>query len=118
MDETQDVFTLEQVCIWIRYVDETDLGVREDFVGFHDIIGNTAIELHDILNKSINNIGLDMQNCRGQAYDGASNVSGHISGLQTLVWRHNPKALYSHCAGHNLNLVLNDVAKEVSQWIT
>ena len=56
-----------------------------------------------------------MQNCRGQAYDGASNVSGHKSGLQTLVRGHYPKALNSHCAGHNLSLVLNDAAKEVRQ---
>ena len=56
-----------------------------------------------------------MQNCRGQAYDGAYNVYGHKSGLQTLVRGHYPKALYSHCAGHNHNLVLNDVAKEVRQ---
>ena len=56
-----------------------------------------------------------MQNCRGQAYDGAANVSGHVSGLQTLVRSHYPKALYSHCLGHNLNLVLNHVAKEVRQ---
>ena len=114
MDETQDISTLEQVCICIRYIDESDLSVREDFVGFHDIIGTTAVELYDII-KTINNLGLDMQNCRGQAYDGASNVSGHVSGLQTLVRSQYPKALYSHCAGHNLNLVLNDVAKEVRQ---
>ena len=115
MDETQDISTLEQVCICIRYIDESDLSVREDFVGFHDIIGTTAVELYDMLIKTINNLGLDMQNCRGQAYDGASNVSGHVSGLQTLVRSQYPKALYSHCAGHNLNLVLNDVAKEVRQ---
>ena len=53
-----------------------------------------------------------MENCRGQAYDRASNVSG----LLTLVRNHHPKALHSHCAGHNQNLVLNDVAKEVRQW--
>ena len=71
MDETQDVATLEQVCIRMRFVDDT---VREDFVGFHDIIGTTAVELYDLLIKSFNNLGLEMQNCRGQAYDGASNV--------------------------------------------
>ena len=43
MDETQDVATLEQVCICMRYADDTDLSVREDFVGFHDIIGTTAV---------------------------------------------------------------------------
>ena len=110
MDETQDISTLEQVCICIRYVDESDLSVREDFLGFH-----RALELYDILIKTINNLCLDMQNCRGQAYDGASNVSGHVSGLQTLVRSHYPKALYFHGTGHNLNLVLNDVAKEVRQ---
>ena len=57
----------EQVCICMRYVDDTELSVREDFVGFHDIIGTTAVELYDLLIKSINNLGLKMQ-----AYDGAS----------------------------------------------
>ena len=115
MDETQDISTLEQVCICMRYVDDSDLSVREDFLGFHNIVGTTAVELYKILTKTIKTLGLDMENCRGQAYDGASNVSGHVSGLQTLVRNHHPKALYSHCAGHNLNLVLNDVAKEVRQ---
>ena len=38
-------------------------------------------------------------------------VCRHQLGLRS----HYPKALYSHCAGHNLNLALNDVAKEVCQ---
>ena len=81
--------------------------VWEDFAVFHDIIGTTAVEIYGILIKTINKLGLDMQNCRGQAYDGAANVSGHVSSSQTLVRSHYPKALYSHCLGHNLNLVLN-----------
>ena len=85
MDETQDISTLEQVCICTRYVDESDLYVWEVSVGFHDIIGTTAVELYGILIKTINKLGLDMQNCRGQAYDGAANVSGHVSSSQTLV---------------------------------
>ena len=76
MDETQDISTLEQVCICIRYVDESDLSVWEDLLGFHDIIGTTDVEFYDILTKTINNLGLEMQTCRSQAYDGASNVSG------------------------------------------
>ena len=31
MDETQDISTLEQVCICMRYVDDSDPSVREDF---------------------------------------------------------------------------------------
>ena len=63
MDEIQDISTLEQVCICIRYVDESDLSVREVFLGFHNIIGTTALELYDTLIKTINNLCLDMQNC-------------------------------------------------------
>ena len=58
MDETQDISTLEQVCICTRYVDESDLNVREVSVGFHDIIGTTAVELYGILIKTINKLGL------------------------------------------------------------
>ena len=64
MDETQDISSLEQVCICMRYVDDSDLSVREDFLGFHDIIGTTAVELYEIPTKTINPLGLDMENCR------------------------------------------------------
>ncbi|KAF2890106.1 hypothetical protein ILUMI_16067, partial [Ignelater luminosus] len=32
--------------------------------------------------NSIENMSLDVQNCRGQSYDNASNMPGHYSGLQ------------------------------------
>ena len=59
MDETQDISTLEQVFICMRYVDYSDLSVREDFFGFNNIIGATAVELYEILTKTINTLGLD-----------------------------------------------------------
>ena len=95
----------------MKYADNSDLSVREDFLEFHDIIGATAVEFYEILTKMINSLGLDMENSRGQAYDGASNVYG----LQTLARSHHLKALYSHCGDQNLNLVMNYVAKEVRQ---
>ena len=54
----------------------------------------TVVKLYDILIKTINNLGLDLQNFRGQAYDGATNVSG----LHTLVKSQYLKALFSHYA--------------------
>ena len=41
----------------MRYVDETGLSVRKDFVGLHDINGTTAVELYDLLINSFNNLG-------------------------------------------------------------
>lgn len=45
---------------------------------------------------------------RGQCYDGANNISGHYTGLQTRVREKEPRAYYTHCVGHNLNLVALD----------
>ena len=41
-----------------------------------------------------------------QAYDGASVMSGHISGVQRLLREDYPFAYFFHCAAHRLNLVL------------
>ena len=43
----------------------------------------------------------------GQGYDGASNMSGHVSGVQARVKEKLPGARYfTHCANHCLNLVV------------
>jgi len=43
---------------------------------------------------------------RGQGYDGAANMSGQKSGVQKLIPDQQPKAMYTHCAGHSLNLAI------------
>jgi len=43
----------------------------------------------------------------GQGYDGASNMSGHIKGVQTIIRNKYPKALYVHCVAHTLNLAVS-----------
>ena len=50
--------------------------------------------------------------CRGQAYDGASNMSGIRNGVQALFKQEENKALSVHCLAHNLNLCLQDVSRK------
>ena len=40
-------------------------------------------------------------------------MAGKINGLQQKMIQENPKALYFHCAGHQLNLVCQDACTEV-----
>ena len=47
-----------------------------------------------------------LENCRGQAYDGAANMSGHVSGLAKRIQDDSLSVLYIHCHSHNLSLVL------------
>ncbi|XP_066941006.1 zinc finger MYM-type protein 1-like [Macrobrachium rosenbergii] len=63
-----------------------------------------------------NNLNID--DMRGQGYDGAANMSGIYNGLQSRLQRQNPKALYVHCHAHCLNLVLVESAKSSIQFIT
>ena len=49
-----------------------------------------------------------------QTYDGASVMSGHISGVQTLVHHDYPFAYFFHCAAHRLNLVLCQSASSIA----
>ena len=37
-----------------------------------------------------------------QTYDGASVMSGHIGGVQTLMHQQYPFAYFVHCAAHTL----------------
>ena len=51
-------------------------------------------------------LGLSLNELRGQGYDGASTISGEKSGVQKRIRDIQPKALYTHCAGHSLNLAI------------
>ncbi|CAI6375694.1 unnamed protein product [Macrosiphum euphorbiae] len=86
VDETQDLSYHEQVSIYIRYVDQ-------HFVP------------HEVF--------LDLNNVRGQCYDGAASMRGSYSGVQSRIKEENPLALYVHCYAHILNLCIVDLAKSV-----
>ncbi|CAL1672073.1 unnamed protein product [Lasius platythorax] len=55
----------------------------------------------------------DIHNCVAQAYDGANVMSGHCKGVQSLLKKEVPQAVYVHCFNHILNLVIVDVCKAI-----
>ncbi len=60
--------------------------------------------------------GLDYRsNLVGQAYNGASIMSGKHSGVQSHIQDMAKQAFYVHCSAHCLNLVLVDTVKAVPQ---
>ena len=62
--------------------------------------------LASVLNRT--DLTSSNDNCRGQGYDGADAVAGHINGLSANIFHLNEKALYIHCYSHPLNLVVSD----------
>ncbi|KAJ8880726.1 hypothetical protein PR048_017196 [Dryococelus australis] len=56
-----------------------------------------------------------IQDLGGQCYDGGSNMSGAVKGVQAIITEKQPNAQYYHCASHSLNLALQDCVKNISQ---
>jgi hypothetical protein len=67
--------------------------------------------LFDVLQNELQNLGLDIDNVRGQGYDNGSNMKGKNQGVQKKLLDITPRAFYSACGCHSLNLTLCDMAK-------
>ncbi|CAG4963065.1 unnamed protein product [Parnassius apollo] len=103
VDSTPDITHLDQLTFTVRYV--TDQGPIERFLMFVPIEGHNAEYLTEVVVKFFKDNDIDINDCRGQSYDNASNMSGRYSGLQTRIREINKYADYIPCAGHSLNLV-------------
>lgn len=89
----------------IRWVDRSfDI---QDVIGMvHDITSATlATVIKDVLIRCV--ILLDL--CRGQAYDGAASMIGHLSGVAKQLQSEQPFAIKVHCLAHSLK---QDTAKK------
>ena len=53
-----------------------------------------------------------LSSCRGQAYDGASNMAGWKSGVATRIANEEPLAIHVHCLAHCVNLCIQDVISQ------
>lgn len=106
IDSTPDVSHTDQLAIVIRYVhSETGLPV-ERFLKFISNPGHKAEDLFTAVTKVMNDLNIDLTNCRGQSYDNAANMAGMYNGLQTKIKdRVAPSADFVPCAAHSLNLV-------------
>ena len=89
--------------ICFRYGDD-HLEVHEEFVGLYrceNIAANTIVK---VLKDSLLHFNLQLSRCRGQCYDGGSNMVGSKNGVKAQILRDEPRALLTHCYGHCLSL--------------
>ncbi|XP_024195986.1 zinc finger MYM-type protein 1-like [Rosa chinensis] len=101
------------MAIIFRYVDKNGC-VIERFIGIEHVANTTAITLKEAIDALLCKHGLSISSLRGQGFDGASNMSGELNGLKTLILRENSNAFYVHCFAHQLQLALVAVAKKQS----
>ena len=81
--------------------------IREEFVFFSECsYGLSGQSLYRTIKEFFVLVDIDISDCRGQGYDGAGAVAGKNQGLSAHALRVNPKALYTHCSCHRLNLAV------------
>ena len=110
VDETTDISNIEQLVFCIRFVDD-DLHCHEEFIGLHSMENTSAETITHTIEDILLRLSLPLQKCRGQCYDGASSMSGCKTGVSTSLLRKEPRALYTHCYGHALNLAIQESSK-------
>ena len=90
--------------ICIRWISNGGLEVHEDVIGLYVIDDISAAIIVQAIRDALVRMNLRLSKCRGQCYNGASNMSGPKSGVAKKLRDEEPRALYLHCHGHALNL--------------
>ena len=109
-DEALDNSNKEQLCITIRWVDDA-FDIHEDPVELIDVPKTDSDTLTTLIKDCLLRFSLPLSQCRGQAYDGASNMSGYISGVAARIQEIEHTAIYVHCLAHSTNLCLQTLAR-------
>ena len=86
-DETIDTSNNEQLSVSIRWVNKL-YEVGEDFIGLVHVqylYSITASVLTVAIKDVLLRCSLPLVQCRGQGYDGAANMMGHLRGVATQI---------------------------------
>ena len=83
------------------------------FIGLYSVDNISSNTLHLTIKDVLLRLNLNVTNCRGQCYDGASNMVGIRSGVATMILKEEPRAILTHCYGHSLQLAVCDTVKQI-----
>ena len=83
---------------------DDDLKVYEEVIGLYTLESTSAEMIVSTVQDVLLCINVRIDKCHGRCYDGTSNMSGSKSGVATKIAPLEPRALYTYCYGHALNL--------------
>lgn len=110
-DECTDSANKEELVLCFRWVDD-HLEVHEEFIGLYQISNISADTIVAVIKDTLLRMNLNLNRCRGQCYDGAGAMAGAHKGVASQISREEPRALFTHCYGHALNLAACDAVKK------
>jgi Domain of unknown function (DUF4371) len=96
----------------LRFVNKEGL-INERFLDMVHVTDTTTLTLKNSIYIILSDNNLNVQDIRGQGYDGASNMRGECNGLQALILQECSYAYYVYCMAHQLQLALIMASREV-----
>ncbi|XP_065664414.1 uncharacterized protein LOC136086074 [Hydra vulgaris] len=84
VDSTPDIANVDQLVIALRYVLPSGVPA-ERFLIFIPNSGHKSEKMSNVVMDFLNSHNIPIENCRGQSYDNARNMSGQYSGLQSRI---------------------------------
>ena len=78
-------------------------------MGFHKLDHNEANTIVSTIKNVLHRLHLPMSTFKGQCYNGASTMKGPRNGVAKQLLDEEPRAIYTHCYGHSLNLAISDI---------
>jgi hypothetical protein len=104
----------------LRCVDisTSPIKIKEYFLEFIKVDVTTGLGFFNELINVITKLQLNINDIRGQGYDNGSNMKGNKQSVQRRLLDINPKAFYTPCGSHNINLVLCDMANSCTKVVS
>ena len=106
-----DCSNCEQLSFVTRYIHGGT--IKEEFIGFEKAGRLNADRMTLKIREKACNTTIDIHQCVGQCYDGASVVSESPAGVQAKIRALIPQAIYIHCYNDQLNLIVVDSVKNI-----
>ena len=98
---------VEHLALCIRIFDHKQKTIREEFLAFLSLVRITGEVISAVILQFLRKSGIPASNMCGQGYDGASNMASDSVGVQACIKQEASLAMYVHCNGYSLNLVIS-----------
>ena len=120
VNATPDSSHIEQTTFILRFLTKANDSyvINEPFLAFVDCCQKTGIDMANLILETLKEYRIPIDDCRGQGYDNAANMSGKYNGAQQHISSVNPLCLYSPCGCHSLNLCGVDSASSYTEAVT
>ena len=112
IDESTDISVLKQLVLHGRYVSEAGQPCST-FLRIVDLVDGTAERIEEAIKAYLAEKGLPFSKLMGFGSDGASVMTGRVSGVATRLHKSNQYLVAVHCVAHRLALACSQAGQNV-----